>query len=962
MKTRISIKPWAANVIHAAAMIAGILVSPVVLSQELIKDINQNENPEVNEYNVALDVNNTLFYTAGSALWRSTGTRSSTIRLKSFQGIGSLTSVAGMLYFSANDGSGFELWKSNGTPSGTVRVKDIFAGSGSSNPDQLVAVGTTVFFMANNGVTGRELWKSNGTATGTVLVKDIMRVSGGSGGSSLTNVNGVLYFAANDGQHGYELWKSDGTTVGTVMVKDIRSGVRISSSPRAITNINGVAFFTADDGTTGRELWKSNGTAAGTSRVKDLISGSASTAYHNFTAVGNTLFFSANDKIHGEELWKSDGTSTGTFMVKDLSPGPRTSGHRGDYSYRMNNFRNINGKLYFQAYKNNDFYNWKSDGTEAGTIAFAPSNGVGIYQTEATYTFYNNSVFFYNGSMKDDIITIELMKEDPSGQVFLVTTLYLNDYYATTTSLLLKSGNYLYLTGRRSPQEGHALFRSNGTASGTQLLIDNISVKDQSSNPARLITIADKTYFVAAVAGGTGVWVTDGTTVGTRLLATVGGVSIMINANGKLAFVGWDGSNVHIYTSDGTIAGTTKLEMVAKPPESTFMTEMIFINGKFIFILRGPNYDSPYRLWFADTNTSGDLGEYKFAYGLTPVGSTVYFGGEQAITGAELWKTNGTAAGTQMVEDILPGATGSWPTSMTSYKNQLYFSASDSVHGFELWRSNGTPSGTLMLKNISTTNQITGYAGLHNFLKVNNILYFTYDDAVDGWLWKTDGTAAGTSMIKKVQPIYRMIDGKDRLYFLSFAGTFELWSSQGTLATTQMVTDWGGIGNFQLDSDYAMMNSTLYVNDTQGRLFLSDGTPCGSFQVPTTVTFPTEFEALGSNLIFSGFRADIGQELFRLNTTNIALPACFDLASSAGKMASVYPNPFSDDFTVQLNGVEGESYQVEVIQVANYSMITKHQLQYNKPYRFGRQFTQGTYILKIIDGKTETVKRMVKQQ
>ncbi len=56
------------------------------------------------------------------------------------------------------------------------------------------------------------------------MVKDINSGSTFSSPNSLTAVGSTLYFRADDGTNGAELWKSDGTTVGTVMVKDINSG------------------------------------------------------------------------------------------------------------------------------------------------------------------------------------------------------------------------------------------------------------------------------------------------------------------------------------------------------------------------------------------------------------------------------------------------------------------------------------------------------------------------------------------------------------------------------------------------------------------------------------------------------------------------------------------------------------------------------------------------------------------
>src|SRR4051812_40360729 len=104
-------------------------------------------------------------------------------------------------------------------------VLDINPGApGSTGVTEVVAIGSTAYFTAGEGVHGSELWKSDGTAAGTALVKDIYAGSGSSSPNNLTNFNGALYFAADDGVHGTELWKSDGTAAGTTLVKDIFPG------------------------------------------------------------------------------------------------------------------------------------------------------------------------------------------------------------------------------------------------------------------------------------------------------------------------------------------------------------------------------------------------------------------------------------------------------------------------------------------------------------------------------------------------------------------------------------------------------------------------------------------------------------------------------------------------------------------------------------------------------------------
>ena len=69
-------------------------------------------------------------------------------------------------------------------------------------------------------------------------------------------------------------------------------------------------------------------------------------------------------------------------------------------------------------------------------------------------------------------------------------------------------------------------------------------------------------------------------------------------------------------------------------------------------------------------------------------------------SGRELWKTDGTAAGTVRVADIIPGQDGSWPSHLTSVGSTLFFFADDGTSGRELWKSDGTAAGTVLVADI----------------------------------------------------------------------------------------------------------------------------------------------------------------------------------------------------------------------------------------------------------------------
>ncbi len=60
-----------------------------------------------------------------------------------------------------------------------------------------------------------------------------------------------------------------------------------------------------------------------------------------------------------------------------------------------------------------------------------------------------------------------------------------------------------------------------------------------------------------------------------------------------------------------------------------------------------------------------------------------------------MWKSDGTSAGTVLVRDIRPGATGANPSFLTNVNGTLYFQASDGSSGIELWKSDGTSAGTV---------------------------------------------------------------------------------------------------------------------------------------------------------------------------------------------------------------------------------------------------------------------------
>ena len=111
----------------------------------------------------------------------------------------------------------------------------------------------------------------------------------------------------------------------------------------------------------------------------------------------------------------------------------------------------------------------------------------------------------------------------------------------------------------------------------------------------------------------------------------------------------------------------------------------------------------------------------------------------------------GAEEGTLLVENIKRDDYSSEPSNLTAMGGRLFFTARDGTHGPELWRSDGSQAGTVLVKNIHPCSG--NYYGPGNLTAVGNTLFFSADDGVSGEeLWKSDGDEAGTVLVEDINP------------------------------------------------------------------------------------------------------------------------------------------------------------------------------------------------------------------
>ena len=99
----------------------------------------------------------------------------------------------------------------------------------------------------------------------------------------------------------------------------------------------------------------------------------------------------------------------------------------------------------------------------------------------------------------------------------------------------------------------------------------------------------------------------------------------------------------------------------------------------------------------ADINTT-DIANDGLPVGRGVVlGSALVFDVRTAEDRLQLWRSDGSAAGTTLIKNIFPGDDGGSIQEIVKLGALAFFQAEDPAGGRELWRSDGTAAGTFRL-------------------------------------------------------------------------------------------------------------------------------------------------------------------------------------------------------------------------------------------------------------------------
>ena len=558
-------------------------------------------------------------------------------------------------------------------------------------------------------------------------------------------------------------------------------------------------------------LWVTDGTSAGTTKLTP--SSAPLNSSFDIVSFNNKIYFTYNDGINGYELWVSDGTIAGTKLFKDINPGSAGSFPK--------NFTVANNKLFFITDIDQKLF--VCDGTPTGTTVIK-----------------NNGAIIFNGLSQFAILN-----------------------------------NDIYFTSDNGTGSGYGMWKSDGTAGGTVLVMPNIA----SSAPGDY-AVLNNTLFFSADDGvhGTELWTTNGTTAGTGLV-------INLRADGNGIFYGGSPLNMIVYKNK------------------------------------------------------------------------VYFTASDDTHGAELFSSDGTAAGTQMVKDMQPGAEGSVPQRSVIYNGNLYFSCYNGSAATGLWTSDGSTAGTILIKqggNGSPFLRDTRFAPVFN-----NKLYFIVNDLQYYPLWVTDGSTAGTKQAvfqNTASPAFSTpISGNFNFALynseLYFAGTYVptigfSWGIEPTKITNGILpVTWLGI-QAQWANESEVKVSWQVAQEENVKDYTVQESNDGNNFTNACTQFPTN--ANHYSCLIPASNNNLKYYRIRLEDIDgkISFSSMVTLRNNISSSISVYPNPAKEK--LYINGVS--DFSKVVITDATGKIISRSILSSGEHFLNISHLSKGIYFLKIERG------------
>jgi ELWxxDGT repeat protein len=836
----------------------------------------------------------------GVALWRSDGTALGTrpvMMLEAVAGaprrVAPLPFLGGATFFAlsgegSSGGALNELWRTDGSETGTALVRVLESGheilhSGDADSASASLGGKLLFFVRDEAH-DVSLWASDGTSDGTRE----LRVLDVEPPVRFIARDDVLLFVARRGS-GYALFRTDGTAEGTEHVHElgVPEPAPYGQPPEVALDGDSTIWFEVTVTGAQRELWRSDGSAETTRLVASLPPGAA------WTLVDGVHFVLEARRALAR-IWRLDPAGGALTLLHDFAPPAPGS---NDLRVRA---RHV-GVLYL-TYTDNAGRSrfWRSDGTPAGTfelypgfvhdpvvalaggVAFRPEvDGApdGLWHTDGTIPG-TRPILAESPRFGPDLlaslgdVSLLVVESETSADLHRTdgtpegTWALQRRLAALPRSIVVRSGVASFFSDS-------TLWRSDGTHEGTFALVE-LGTKTLGSEPASLTEVGGSLLFTVArpVGDANELWKSEGTRDGTTLVADFpdgdDALGLLTPVGDRLLFA--RGAS-EVWASDGTAAGTRLVASRDLIGAGRAVTAIHDHAGTAFVAVRGRGADGAL-LRVAEGTDSAQLVAPVAPTGFASLGATLFLAGAAAPEAAALWRSDGTASGTEAV--VTFGAVNERRRpeigALFAGAGALYFSVAR-LGRTSLWRSDGTAQGT---SRVATLPRAAKPAAAKRAVRegawLGDVLVFFFPSDVAGGpnLWRSDGTEAGTGPVAAVPPFFDLAEftvAGEHLYFVSPRGDTvashlsDLWVSDGTEAGTRLLLDGHVVRGTLLPVDDLLYFCGGTVGE-QPRVWRSDGTPAGTVPAFSARLRCSDVERAGERLFVAAFTPRYGSELW----------------------------------------------------------------------------------------------------
>jgi ELWxxDGT repeat protein len=197
------------------------------------------------------------------------------------------------------------------------------------------------------------------------------------------------------------------------------------------------------------------------------------------------------------------------------------------------------------------------------------------------------------------------------------------------------------------------------------------------------------------------------------------------------------------------------------------------ISGFFSFgnkVLFDANDGGGPTLWSSNGSNASEISPVELPQNFFAYNDRVLFSGQTPGGFSQyLYVTDGTSA--SRVTDKVTA-----PSNFVFYKGKAFFAGADSAHGRELWSTDGTAGGTELVADLNYQPSSSSPSSL--FVLGNKLLFTSGDQG----LWTSDGTDAGTRPLKYFQSVGNFVVHGTQAYFVAYtaSGKWQIWTTDGT--------------------------------------------------------------------------------------------------------------------------------------------------------------------------------------